>query len=154
MEKEGETIEIELTEIPINDEIKEEAPPAKEDVSDIKNYYFQKTKQNFSDIINYLYKQKIIITLGVIFSFILLLLYFFIPTWRDMGWEGWFSIIVAEVAVILLVGNILPPALVFLLATTICYFVGIINSAQALEGFSNSGIVSIGVLVCDLLPWN
>jgi predicted RND superfamily exporter protein len=132
--------------------ISERAPeePKKDnvDAADIRNYYINKSKLYFSDILKYLYKKKFIIILGIIIFIVLLVMYYFFDSWRYMGWKAWFSLVVTMLSVLILIGNMLPPAFVFLGATTICYIFGIINTSEALEGFSNSGVVSVGVLVC------
>lgn len=123
--------------------------PKKEnvDTADIRNYYINKSKLYFSDVLKYLYKKKFIIILGLIISIVLIVMYYFFDSWRDMGWKAWFSIVVTMASVLILIGNMLPPAFVFLGATTLCYIFGIISTSEALDGFSNSGVVSVGVLV-------
>ena len=118
------------------------------DSSDIRLYYKKKSEKSIAFIIHEICNNVLLIILGLIITICFLLLAAFVETWRELSWQGWFTIAVTVISLLILIGNLLSPGFVFLAAMTVCYLFGIINTAQAFEGFSNSGVMTIGALVC------
>eukprot|EP01094_Clydonella_sp_ATCC50884_P020119 TRINITY_DN4101_c0_g1_i1.p1 TRINITY_DN4101_c0_g1~~TRINITY_DN4101_c0_g1_i1.p1 ORF type:complete len:687 (+),score=176.43 TRINITY_DN4101_c0_g1_i1:279-2339(+) len=69
-----------------------------------------------------------------------------ILVWTEMTWAGWVSIALTVITLTLLVKDEVPPAFIFCWDMAILLVLGIITPAQALVGFSNSGVVTIGLL--------
>ncbi|MEO1519565.1 MAG: SLC13 family permease [Cyanobacteria bacterium J06633_2] len=61
-------------------------------------------------------------------------------------WQGWLSIAVAALAFLLNAFSRLAPEIVFLGALAILLVSGVLSEGEALAGFSNSGMVTVGVL--------
>ena len=122
------------------------------DTSDISFYYKKKSKKDFAFYLEAVCKQVHIIIVGLLLGAFFLLLAAFNEDWREMGWKGWFSIAVTVLSLLVLIGDLLQPGYVFLSAMTLCYLFGIITSEEALEGFSNSGVITIGALVRSFSP--
>ncbi|MEB3213364.1 MAG: SLC13 family permease [Leptolyngbyaceae bacterium] len=64
----------------------------------------------------------------------------------DITWQGWLSIAVTLVAFLLNAFSRLAPEIVFLGALAVLLLSGILGESDALEGFSNSGMITVGVL--------
>jgi len=64
----------------------------------------------------------------------------------DLGWQGWLTLAVTLIAFLLNALTPLPVEMVFLGALAVLYTTGILDTDQALAGFSNSGMVTVGVL--------
>ena len=65
-----------------------------------------------------------------------------------MTWKAWTSIEVALFTLGFLIADIYPPAFIFLASMSICYALNIVDASEAFEGFSNTGVLTVGVLVC------
>lgn len=63
-----------------------------------------------------------------------------------MGFEAWLTLAVVVVIFILLARNLAPPDLIFIGATAFFALVGVITPEEAFEGFSNPGVLTVGVL--------
>jgi di/tricarboxylate transporter len=63
-----------------------------------------------------------------------------------MSVEAWIAVAVVVAVFVLLAWGLFPPYLTLLAGMTALLVAGIIDPSQALEGFSNSGVVTVGVL--------
>ncbi len=63
-----------------------------------------------------------------------------------LSWQGWMTISVTAFAFVLNAVTALPAEIVFLGAVAILYVSGIVTTSEALQGFSNDGMVTVGVL--------
>jgi len=63
-----------------------------------------------------------------------------------MTWQAWITIAVIITTVVVLVRDLLPPALTLLGGTTILLVTGVIDVAQAFSGFCNPAPITIGAL--------
>lgn len=63
-----------------------------------------------------------------------------------LSWQGWMTIGITAVAFVLNATTSLPAAIIFLGAVAVLYVSGILSTSQALNGFSNDGMVTVGVL--------
>jgi di/tricarboxylate transporter len=63
-----------------------------------------------------------------------------------MTFEAWLTLGVVALIFVLLVKNLAPPDFLFLGATAFFALVGIITTEQAFAGFSNSGVLTVGLL--------
>lgn len=63
-----------------------------------------------------------------------------------MDWQGWFSLSLVIVVLMTLIFTRLQPHIVMLGALTLLSATGILNSAEALAGFSNSGLITVAVM--------
>src|SRR5690554_834061 len=63
-----------------------------------------------------------------------------------MDWQGWFSIGLAAVALVLMVSGRFAPHLVMLAVLVLLSATGIIGHEQALGGFSNPGLITVVAL--------
>jgi di/tricarboxylate transporter len=64
----------------------------------------------------------------------------------SLSWQGWLTIAVTVFAFVLNALTAIPAAIVFLGAIAVLYMSGVLSTAQALNGFSNDGMVTVGVL--------
>ena len=72
-----------------------------------------------------------------------------------MAFDAWFTIAVVIAILIALLRNLAPPDLVFVLATAVLALSGVITTAEAFAGFSNSGMLTIAFLfVVAVAPRN
>lgn len=60
-----------------------------------------------------------------------------------MGWEGWFTIAVTLGVLLTLSFTRVRPHIAMMTALTLLLAVGVIDSGQALAGFSNSGLITV-----------
>ena len=63
-----------------------------------------------------------------------------------MGWEGWLTLVVLLVAIVIMVRDIVAPVVAILGATIFLYVFDVIDAAQAFSGFSNPAPLTIAVL--------
>ena len=63
-----------------------------------------------------------------------------------MSWEGWFTLLVVGTTIVVLARELLPPAMAVLGAVVVLLLAGIIDSDQALAGFSNEAPIVVGAL--------
>jgi di/tricarboxylate transporter len=63
-----------------------------------------------------------------------------------MGWEAWFSIGVAVFVLVLLGATQLGTDLVLLSGLTLLFVTGILTAPEALAGFANEGMITVGIL--------
>ena len=78
-----------------------------------------------------------------------LLGYFAIEDWSllsELSWQGWFSLGVAGCAFALSLVTRLPTELIFLTGLGTLLISGVLSTEIALAGFSNTGVVTIGVM--------
>lgn len=78
-----------------------------------------------------------------------LLGYFAIADWfllSSLTWQGWFSLAVAGIAFALSLVTQLPTELIFLTGLGTLLLSGVLSTEIALAGFSNTGVVTIGVM--------
>ncbi|MEO1146251.1 MAG: SLC13 family permease, partial [Cyanobacteria bacterium J06638_22] len=89
-----------------------------------------------------------LIVIGLLGMAAIALLHTFFPTLpvTDLGWQGWLTLSVTFIAFLLNALTSLPVEMVFLGALSSLYITGILNTEQALSGFSNSGMATVGVL--------
>ena len=64
----------------------------------------------------------------------------------SLGWQGWLTLSLITVAFGLNAVTALPAEIVFLGAVAILYVSGVLSTPAALNGFSNDGMVTVGVL--------
>ncbi|MEM6425719.1 MAG: SLC13 family permease [Cyanobacteria bacterium P01_D01_bin.128] len=64
----------------------------------------------------------------------------------DLSWQGWFAIAVTMLAFVLNAFTQLAPEVIFLGGLSLLLLTGVISTDSALAGFSNSGMVTVGVL--------
>ncbi|MEM9451911.1 MAG: SLC13 family permease [Cyanobacteria bacterium P01_E01_bin.6] len=64
----------------------------------------------------------------------------------DISWQGWLSIAVTMAAFLLNAFSRLAPEIVFLGALAVLLVSGVLGEGDALAGFSNSGMITVGVL--------
>ncbi len=63
-----------------------------------------------------------------------------------MEWQGWFSLALTAGVLLLLTGSQLRPHIVMMGALTLLSVSGVLTPAEALSGFSNSGLVTVGAM--------
>jgi len=63
-----------------------------------------------------------------------------------MTWQAWITIVVIIMTVVVLVRDLLPPALTLLGGTTILLVTGVIDVDHAFSGFCNPAPITIGAL--------
>jgi di/tricarboxylate transporter len=63
-----------------------------------------------------------------------------------MSWDGWFTLAVVVATVVVLARELVPPALAVLSAVVVLLLTGVIDSSQALSGFSNEAPIVVGAL--------
>lgn len=63
-----------------------------------------------------------------------------------MGWEGWFTIAVTVGVLLTLSFTRVRPHIAMLTALTLLLATGVIDSGQALAGFSNSGLITVAAM--------
>lgn len=63
-----------------------------------------------------------------------------------MGWEGWFTIAVTIGVLLTLSFTRVRPHIAMLTALTLLLATGVIDSGQALAGFSNSGLITVAAM--------
>lgn len=61
-------------------------------------------------------------------------------------WEFWFTLAVVLSLLVLLIFDLFPPDMLFLGATGVLALSGVISPGEAFSGFSNSGMLTVGVL--------
>ena len=64
----------------------------------------------------------------------------------SLTWQGWLTIGITAVAFVLNALTAIPAAIVFLGAVAVLYVSGVLSTSEALNGFSNDGMVTVGVL--------
>lgn len=64
----------------------------------------------------------------------------------NLGWQGWLTIAITFGVFFLNATTSLPAEIVFLGGTAVLFTSGILDEEAALEGFSNSGMITVGVL--------
>ncbi|MEM6839337.1 MAG: SLC13 family permease [Cyanobacteria bacterium P01_C01_bin.120] len=64
----------------------------------------------------------------------------------QLDWSGWLTIVVTAMAFLFNAITALPAEIVFLGAIAVLYVSGVLSTAEALQGFSNDGMVTVGVL--------
>lgn len=118
-----------------------------EDISNIRSYFKQRSGFKWNNLKTELWRQKILIVVIFLLEVCLLIVGLLDESWRSMSWQAWVSIEVTVVTLYLLVANILPPAFIFLGAMSFVYGINIVSADLAFEGFSNTGVITVGVLV-------
>lgn len=68
------------------------------------------------------------------------------PAMVQLGWPGWLTLGTVGLAFLLNALTQLPADIVFLGALSLLFITGVLDAQQALSGFSNSGLVTVGVL--------
>lgn len=66
--------------------------------------------------------------------------------WMAMGWDAWFTLGLIFALLGLLIFTRLPADFVFLGGLSLLMLLGVLKPADALAGFSSSGLVTVGVL--------
>lgn len=64
----------------------------------------------------------------------------------DISWEAWASYAILSGTLSLLITNALPTAVSMLLGLTVMLVLKIVEPAEAVEGFSNTGVLSVAIL--------
>ena len=65
---------------------------------------------------------------------------------RELSWQAWLAIAVTIAAFLGNAFTTLPADIVFLGAAAILFLSGVLDEKAALSGFSNSGMITVGVL--------
>jgi len=73
-------------------------------------------------------------------------LYAFELTAADLGWQGWFTIVLFLLTFVALIKEVLPPELILLICAVTLVFFGIVTPTEFLLGFSKDIIFSIAML--------
>lgn len=123
------------------------------DISNIKSYFKHRKGFKWSNVKNELWNQKILLLVVFLLEIFLLIIGLLEESWRDMSWQAWTSIEVTIVTLYLLIANTFPPAFIFLAAMSFVYGLNIVDSDEAFEGFSNTGVLTVGVLVSYFLQF-
>jgi di/tricarboxylate transporter len=63
-----------------------------------------------------------------------------------MGWEGWVTLGVLLVAIVIMVRDVVAPVVAILGATILLYVIGVIDAGEAFAGFANPAPLTITVL--------
>ncbi len=72
-----------------------------------------------------------------------------VPTLTSLGWEAWLTLVVLGTATVALAREQLGPDLVMFLGLCVLVVTGVVSPDEALRGFSETAVVTIGVLfVC------
>mmetsp|Transcript_4532 Transcript_4532/g.15942 ORF Transcript_4532/g.15942 Transcript_4532/m.15942 type:complete len:728 (-) Transcript_4532:26-2209(-) len=117
------------------------------DVSDISSYYKKKKeKRTPEEWLALIAGQKWLFLVFLLSLVCLLVLFVFSDDWHSMDWKGWASVIVTDITLFVLIANWYPPAFVFLAAMSVCYGIALVDSTDAFEGFSNTGVITVGVM--------
>lgn len=90
-------------------------------------------------------KEKIGLLIFTLVIFILLLLGG-ILLWKDLTWEAWVSIIIVVLTLLVLIADVIPSYFVMMVAMSLIMTMRILTVPEALAGFSNEGLITIGVL--------
>jgi di/tricarboxylate transporter len=69
-----------------------------------------------------------------------------IPRDIELGWQGWLTLLVTLIAFLANALTSLAAEVVFLGAVAVLYIAGVLSTDAALAGFSNPGMVTVGVL--------
>lgn len=64
----------------------------------------------------------------------------------ELGWQGWLTLVVTVAAFALNAGTALPAEIVFLGSMGVLLVTGVLDTPEALAGFSNDGMITVGVL--------
>jgi di/tricarboxylate transporter len=64
----------------------------------------------------------------------------------ELNWQGWLTLGITALAFVLNAATALPSEIVFLGAVAVLFITGILSTSEALNGFSNDGMVTVGVL--------
>lgn len=95
------------------------------------------------------YRRKILLVgLGLAGSLVIPFVQLFMQSspLADLSWQGWLAIAITGAAFLLNALTYLPAEIVFLGALAMLYISGILPMDVALAGFSNGGMVTVGVL--------
>src|SRR2546426_8104459 len=63
-----------------------------------------------------------------------------------MTWEAWFTLGMVALSMVALVREVLAPDLIFLGLLVVFLVTGVLSPEEALVGFSNPGMISVGAL--------
>ncbi|MEM1278743.1 MAG: SLC13 family permease [Cyanobacteria bacterium P01_H01_bin.152] len=63
-----------------------------------------------------------------------------------LNWTGWLTLVITALAFLLNAITALPAEIVFLGAVGVLYVSGVLSTSEALKGFSNDGMITVGVL--------
>lgn len=63
-----------------------------------------------------------------------------------MGWEAWFTLAVIALGIVVLIRDVLAPDLIFIGMVALLLVAGVISPQEALVGFSNPEVISVGAL--------
>jgi len=63
-----------------------------------------------------------------------------------MDWQAWFTLVTVALAMVALIWEVLTPDLVFVGVLSLLLVTGILSPAEALAGFSNPEMISVGAL--------
>lgn len=89
---------------------------------------------------------SIAIVLGGVSAIALLVVWGMNTPLADLSIAGWLTLAVVAIAFLLNATTALPAEIVFLGAIAVLYLSGILSTSQALSGFSNDGMITVGVL--------
>ncbi|MEO0456492.1 MAG: SLC13 family permease [Cyanobacteria bacterium P01_A01_bin.114] len=64
----------------------------------------------------------------------------------NLSWQGWLTITITAAAFLTNAMTPLPPEIVFLGGVGVLFLSGVVDEASALSGFSNAGMITVGVL--------
>ncbi|MEM8805729.1 MAG: SLC13 family permease [Cyanobacteria bacterium P01_G01_bin.38] len=64
----------------------------------------------------------------------------------DLTWQGWLTIAITAAAFLMNALTSLPAEVVFLGGVGVLFLSGVVDEASALSGFSNAGMITVGVL--------
>lgn len=87
-----------------------------------------------------------LISMGITGGFLVGLSGLSIWGWNDLRWEGWVSIVIMYLTLLLLIITEIPVEMIMGLAMTLLLGCRIITPEEALVGFSNENVATIGIL--------
>eukprot|EP00002_Diphylleia_rotans_P012930 TRINITY_DN2525_c0_g13_i1.p1 TRINITY_DN2525_c0_g13~~TRINITY_DN2525_c0_g13_i1.p1 ORF type:complete len:832 (-),score=174.76 TRINITY_DN2525_c0_g13_i1:196-2691(-) len=96
-------------------------------------------------VLRFLHREIQTILLALVAEVLILVL--FATSWSSLGWDASLSVHVTLLTMILLIRGITEPEVALFVGTTILLFSGIIGVDDAFIGFSNSSVVTIGLML-------
>ena len=102
------------------------------------------TVTNFTDFVYH----NVGIFLGAVLVVIaLVLLWAFDSSWHALSWEGWLTLGTIAALVLILLKELVPPAVVVMLADLTLLTCGVITVDQTFSGFGNSTVATIAIML-------
>jgi di/tricarboxylate transporter len=117
-----------------------------DDESLLRMYHKPKRDRSWQIYRAMLRRNVVVLCVALILALMFAMLGLFVPVWQTLSWQGWFTLYTTLLVLIVLVKNWLPAEFVFWSALALLFVAQIIDSAEALEGFSNSGLMTVAAL--------